>query len=106
MTCHMSFTALTDRPFVSPQALVLWWPCLDPAFGFVPSTFLFWHLSLLHPAILAIHPVIPSSERSIHRNHFLATVTSIKDLTVDAKPHHYPSLNIGLALIRPERSQH
>ena len=80
MTCHMSFATFADSAFISSQALVLWWPCLDPAFGFVPSTFLFWHLSLLHHAILAIHPVIPSGERSIHRNHFFATVTSIKDL--------------------------
>ena len=80
MTCHMSFTALTDRPFVSPQALILWWPCLDPAFGFVPSTFLFWHLYLLHPTVRTVHLVMQSGEWRGHRNHLLATVTSIKDL--------------------------
>ena len=80
MTCHMSFTALACRTFVSPQALILRWPSLDPAFGLVANCLLVWHLSLLHPAILTVHPVIPSSERSIHRNHFLATVARIKDL--------------------------
>ena len=80
MTCHMSFTALTCRPFISPQALVPRWPSLDPAFGLVTNCFLVRHLYLLHPTVRTVHLVMQSDEWRGHRNHLLATVTSIKDL--------------------------
>ena len=90
MTCHMSFATFAHSAFIPSQALVSRWASLYPALGFVANSlvdcFLVWHLYLLHPTVRTIYLVIPSGEWSIHRNHFLATVTSIKDLKQGFRP--------------------
>ena len=104
MACHMSFATFTHSAFIPSQALIFWWPTLDPAFGLITRPLLSWHLYLLHPTFSTVHPVIPFGERSIHRNHFFATVTSIKDLKQGFRPDRstFPS---SAPLVLPERLQ-